>query len=72
MASPRVAVELLTPEERIALIGELWDSLDPHIAAPITPSLAAELDRRETEADAQPEAGEAWVEVEMRLRERLR
>lgn len=72
MAIPRVAVELLSAEERIALIGELWDSLDPHISAPITLPLAAELDRRETEADTRPDAGESWVELESLLRERLR
>ena len=37
-------LESLTAEERIALIGRLWDSLDPAAAAPLTPSLAAELD----------------------------
>ena len=45
-------LEPLTAEERIALIGRLWDSLDPAAAAPLTPSLAAYLDRRETEAAA--------------------
>ncbi len=53
-------------------MGELWDGLDPNMSAPITPPLAAELDRRETEADARPGAGASWVELESRLRERLR
>jgi putative addiction module component (TIGR02574 family) len=51
-------IDDLTAEERIALIGRLWDSLDSAVGAPITPALAAELDRREAEADAAPEAGD--------------
>jgi putative addiction module component (TIGR02574 family) len=62
----------LTAEERIELIGQLWDSLDPAAAAPITPALAAELDRREAEADAAPEAGEAWPNIRDELRKKLR
>jgi putative addiction module component (TIGR02574 family) len=53
-------------------IGKLWDSLDPAVAAPITPALAAELDRREAEADAAPEAGDAWPEIRDALRKKLR
>ena len=63
MASLSNLVEQLTAQERIELIGYLWDSLDPATAAPITPALASELDRRESEADADPEAGQPWSEV---------
>jgi putative addiction module component (TIGR02574 family) len=47
--APTIPVNDLTAEERIELIGKLRDSLDPAAAAPITPALAAELDRREAE-----------------------
>ncbi len=67
-----ISVDDLTAEERIELIGELWDGLDRALAAPITPALAAELDRREAEADAAPDAGEAWPEIRDDLRRRLR
>lgn len=53
------------------LIGRLWDSLDPAAAAPLTPALAAELDRREADADAAPEAGEPWPELRDQLRKKL-
>lgn len=66
------SLESLTAEERIELIGRLWDSLDPAAAAPITPSLAAELDRREAEADADPEGGIAWTSLLDELRARIR
>lgn len=65
-------LESLTAEERIALIGRLWDSLDPAAAAPLTPSLAADLDRRETEADAEPDAGIPWAALRDELRARIR
>ncbi|MFN2316348.1 MAG: addiction module protein [Gemmatimonadales bacterium] len=65
------AVDELTAQERIELIGRLWDSLDPSAAAPLTPALAAELDRREAEADAAPGAGEPWPELRDRLRKKL-
>ena len=58
--------------ERIALIGELWDSLDPDMAAPITDELAAELDRRVAEADASPEEGVPWKTIVQEMRDRLR
>jgi putative addiction module component (TIGR02574 family) len=67
-----IPVDDLTAEERIELIGKLWDSLDPALAAPITPALAAELDRREAEADAAPDAGDAWPEIRDALRKKLR
>jgi len=62
----------LTAQERIDLIGKLWDSLDAAAAAPITPALAVELDRREAEADGAPEAGEAWPDIRGELRKKLR
>jgi putative addiction module component (TIGR02574 family) len=65
-------MESLTAEERIELIGRLWDSLDPAAAAPITPGLAAELKRREAEADSDPEARIPWTTLRDTLRARIR
>ena len=64
--------EELTAEERIALIGRLWDSLDAAVAAPMSAELAAELDRREAEADADPTAGAPWETLKAELRSRLK
>ena len=72
MATRAIPVEALTAEERIELMGRLWDSLDPSVAAPITDSLAAELDRREAEADQAPEAGESWGVIKRELKKKLR
>jgi putative addiction module component (TIGR02574 family) len=67
-----IPLDDMTAEERIELIGKLWDSLDPAVAAPITPALRDELDRREAEADMAPEAGEAWSDIRNELRKKLR
>ena len=67
-----ISVDDLAAGERIELMGSLWDGLDRALAAPITPALAAELDRRESESDAAPDAGDAWPGIRDRLRRRLR
>ena len=72
MATRVLPVEDLTADERIALMGRLWDSLDPAAAAPMTKALAAELDRREAEADRQPSAGESWATIKRELAKKLR
>jgi putative addiction module component (TIGR02574 family) len=41
----RDEITRLSPEERLTLIGELWDSLDP-ADVPVTPTQRAELQRR--------------------------
>ena len=71
MSSRPIRVDELTAEERVELMGQLWDSLDPATAAPITDALAAELDRREAEADADPESGESWDDVKKDLTKKL-
>ncbi|HEY4219383.1 MAG TPA: addiction module protein [Gemmatimonadaceae bacterium] len=72
MASRVFPVDALSAEERLELIGQLWNSLDPASAAPITGELAADLDRREAEADSSPEAGESWPDIHAALIRKLR
>jgi putative addiction module component (TIGR02574 family) len=67
-----IPFDQLTAEVRIELIGKLWDSLDRAVAAPITPALASELEGREAEADASPEAGDTWPDLRDNLRKKLR
>ncbi len=72
MASIPVPIESLSVEERIELMGRLWDSLDPDVAAPITPAIAAELDQAEVEDDADPTEGVSWDDLRRELRDKLR
>ena len=61
----------LTPEERLSLLEELWDSL---AAAPealrLTPAQRVELDRRLDDLDAEGPVGIPWDEVLSRIRSR--
>ncbi|MDP9178068.1 MAG: addiction module protein [Gemmatimonadota bacterium] len=72
MASRAVPIDELTAEERIELMGRLWDSLDSAASAPITAALAAELDRREAKADVDPEGGDSWPQIKEDLAKKLR
>ena len=72
MVDKSPALESLTAQERIVLMGRLWDSLDPAAAAPLSPELAAELARREAQADAEPDTGIPWDALRGELQARLR
>jgi putative addiction module component (TIGR02574 family) len=71
MKPASIAIDDLSTEDRIELIGRLWDSLDPAVAAPITPELAAEIDRREAEADRDKSGGIPWHEITAELERKL-
>jgi putative addiction module component (TIGR02574 family) len=62
MSSPIFDFSHLTPEERIQLAEELWDSLEPS-AVPLTPELAAELRRRREEYRRDGDPGQPWREA---------
>ena len=56
-------------EERLAIIGELWDSID-HATRPVSPAVAALIDERVADAEANPLDGRPWEDVEQTLRAR--
>jgi putative addiction module component (TIGR02574 family) len=57
----------LTPEERLNLAEELWDSLAEEELPPLTEAQKRELDRRMTEHKKNPERAAPWEEVRARL-----
>ena len=72
---PDAATELLrTPlsvEQRLELIGELWDSIPDSInELPVPEWHREELERRLAAANADPDAAIPWEEVKKRLREK--
>lgn len=71
MGRPAVDISQLTPDERLELIGELWDSLTPH-DVPLTPEQRDELRRRVDRVNADGSTGSAWADVEARIRRRAR
>lgn len=70
MSKPTIDFTQLTVEERLDLIGQIWDSLES--APPLTPEQIAELERRSRDVDANPEDGTDAAEVVARLRAQLR
>ncbi len=56
----------LPPDERLALIGALWDSLDQERIA-VSDEQLAELDRRRTEAATSREGYRDWADVKADL-----
>ena len=71
MATRPIVVDELSTDERIELIGRLWDSLDAQVAAPMTESLRQELARREADADRDPDSGDSWESLRDRLAKRV-
>jgi putative addiction module component (TIGR02574 family) len=56
----------LTPPERLALIAQLWDSLEDN-QLPLTAAQRAELDRRLETLDQDREEGVTWAELRAEL-----
>jgi putative addiction module component (TIGR02574 family) len=64
-----VDIAKLSPEERLELLEQLWDSLSPE-AVRMTDAQTEELDRRLDELDREGPAGIPWHEVLDRIRNR--
>lgn len=60
----------LTAADRLELIGELWQSLNPD-EFPVTAAERTMLDRRRADLAANPESGRRWEDVEADLQRRL-
>jgi putative addiction module component (TIGR02574 family) len=63
-----LGIDRLSIEDRLRLIGEIWDSITPIDQMEIPESHREELDRRLAAAEADPIAGKPWEEVRARLR----
>lgn len=74
MRRPELWAELmeLTPEERIELAEDLWDSIGPRELPPLTPEQKEELDRRLAEHERDPSTAITWDEVKARLQSRFK
>jgi len=60
----------LSVAERLQLVEDLWESIAeeaPDEALPLTPELAAELDRRLAEHEADPSTAIPWDETRARI-----
>jgi putative addiction module component (TIGR02574 family) len=57
----------LSPEERIQLAEDLWDSIAPEEMPPLTDEQKREIDRRLAEHKKDPGRASPWEEVKARL-----
>ena len=64
-----IDIAKLSPNERLELLEQLWDSLSPE-AIPMTDAQTEELDRRLDELDREGPVGIPWNEVLDRIRNR--
>lgn len=71
MTQPAFDYKKLSPEERLDLIGEIWDSLENE-QMPIWPELQAEFDRRLADLERNPSDGRPAAEVIARIRATLK
>jgi putative addiction module component (TIGR02574 family) len=69
MSIPAIDIDKLAPEERLQLIGDLWESLraQPE-AVRLTEAQKAELDRRLDSLDRGSADVITWAEAKRRLR----
>jgi putative addiction module component (TIGR02574 family) len=68
-AMSTIDIAKLSPEERLELLEQLWDSLSPE-AVLMTDAQKEELDRRLDELDREGPVGIPWNEVLDRIRNR--
>jgi putative addiction module component (TIGR02574 family) len=68
MSIPAIDINAMEPEERLRLIGDLWDSLSesPEDVS-LTPAQRAELDRRVDRLESGKAKLVSWDELKARL-----
>ena len=71
MSKPALNIDDLTPEERLRLIEELWDSLNEIPGTvPLTNAQREELDRRLDDLERSAPEGIPWDQVLQQIRSR--
>ena len=67
-----LGIDKLSLDERVALVQDIWDSIDSETAnAPLSEAQKREIDRRLANYRANPGAARSWEEVEAELFARL-
>ncbi|QDU23323.1 addiction module protein [Urbifossiella limnaea] len=65
-----LGIDKLSVPDRLRLIGEIWDTLEPPAAVAETDELRDLIDARLDAADANPGVGSTWDEVKARIQGR--
>ena len=68
MSMPAIDIDAMEPDERLRLIGDLWDSLSENPGdVALTPEQRAELDRRLDRLESGKAKLVSWGELKARL-----
>ncbi|HLQ36941.1 MAG TPA: addiction module protein [Planctomycetota bacterium] len=71
MGHPKVDLRTMSPQERLDLLSEIWESLSAKPESlPLTDAQRQELDRRLDELESDSSPGIPWQEVLDRIRSR--
>ena len=75
MAAPAFDYRHLSIDERLRLVGDIWDSIAEEAnvradALPLSPAQVDELQRRVADADAHPDEGIPWEHLRAELMQR--
>ncbi len=71
MAEPSINIDALSPQQRLRLIEDLWESLrQADTPAPLTAAQQRELDRRLDDLEREGPVGIPWDEVLRQIRGR--
>jgi len=72
ISAKSLGIDKLDVEERLKLIGEIWDSVSEEAGdLSLSPEMKEELDKRLAAADANPEASVPWEDVKKRVLDRI-
>ena len=72
ISAKSLGIDKLDVEERLKLIGEIWDSVSEEAGdLSLSTEMKAELDKRLAAADANPEASVPWEDVKKRVMNRI-
>jgi putative addiction module component (TIGR02574 family) len=67
MSMKDFGIDRLSPDEKVALALEIWESLESPPFPPMTDELREELDRRESELKANPDIALTWNQIQARI-----
>ena len=72
ISAKSLGIDKLDVEERLKLIGEIWDSVSEETGdLSLSPEMKEELDKRLAAADANSEASVPWEDVKKRAMDRI-
>jgi putative addiction module component (TIGR02574 family) len=67
IATALTEITKLSVDDRLAIVGAIWDSIDDGARLELSDADRAELDRRLDQIDQNPDSGISWDELKRQL-----